>query len=54
MRDLRSELDELKKKRGNQATEGEKGSAQQRRDALVSRSVDVSENNRAVKVAMDE
>ena len=54
LRDLRSELDELKKARGNQATEGEEGMAQQGRAALVLRSVDVSENNKEVKVAMDE
>ena len=54
LRGLRSELDELKKERGNQATEGEKGMAQQGKAALVLRSVDVSENNKEVKVAMDE
>ena len=55
LKNLQFQLDVLKKEKGYpQATGGEEGLAQQTRAALVLRSVDVSDNNRAVKVAMDE
>ena len=50
VRELQSEIIQLRKKKGNQATEGEVGLG----GALVLRSVDVRASNKAVKAAIDE